>query len=220
MKKKAAAKKFAAKKRGGRRRGYKTINVVGKSVNPIPQRYICKMKYADTISLGTATSGSYEFNLNSVFDPNRTGVGHQPYGHDQLATLFNRYRVIGCSYHVSFPSVTSTIQYACFPANEIVAFSSVAEMREQPRARYAVQMSGGSPKTVSGYVSIPSLMGRTKAQYMADDRFQAAVGANPLEQAILNIRAASVNEGSVELTGVVTLEYTVEWFDQKHLSQS
>lgn len=74
--------------------------VVNSALQPIPQRYITKMKYSEQVS--TDAAGRYMFNLNSIFDPNRTGTltGHQPYGFDTLATLYNRYRVISCGYRI------------------------------------------------------------------------------------------------------------------------
>ena len=60
--------------------------VVNRALHPIPQRFITKMKYAEQFA--TDGNGRYAFNLNSIFDPNRSGVGHQPYGYDTLSTLW------------------------------------------------------------------------------------------------------------------------------------
>jgi len=65
---------------------------VNKALQPIPQRYIATMKYSQTFLLSDVSPG-WTFNLNSIFDPDRTGTGHQPYGHDTFQTLYNRYRV-------------------------------------------------------------------------------------------------------------------------------
>ena len=76
----------------GPRKKRPTVNV-NRSLQPFAQRYIAKMKYSEQLKVtGPAGGGlaAYRFNLNSIFDPNRTGFGHQPYGHDQLAGLYNR----------------------------------------------------------------------------------------------------------------------------------
>lgn len=203
-------------------KGYKTLVNVG--LNPIPQRYITKMKYCDSLPMPTAVLGvqSYRFNLNSIFDPNRTGGGHQPYGHDTLQTLYNRYRVIGCSYTISAISSTYSLNVAALPSNEEVTVSSLSEAKEKPRAKFITQSPGGTIKTLKGYVSMPSLMGRTKAQYIADDRYQAQYGADPNELAILNIYAQNINDDTsapaAQLT--VVLEFLVESFDVKMLGLS
>lgn len=201
-----------------RRKAYRAN--VNRSLQPIPNRYICKMKYSETIATGA--TGIANLNLNSVFDPNRSGVGHQPYGHDTLITLYNRYRVISCGYRINIAigSSTAPVQLAAQPANEVLAMLSLSEMRENPRAKYILQNPGSGSVYLSGKSYIPSLVGRTKSQYMADDRYQAQVGASPSELAILNILTADAFDTPSSATFQIVMEYTVEWFDIKHLSQS
>jgi len=198
---------------------------VNRALQPIPQRYICKMKYADTfsINLGGASSGVYRFNLNSIYDPNRTGTGHQPYGHDTFQQLYNRYRVVKCTYAIhSISSNNYTIQLAGLPSNEEVSLSTTSAARENPRCRYLIQGNGSPIKTLRGSVYLPSLMGRNKTQYMADDRFQAQFGASPQELAILNVYAGLIGDAAAndEIVCNIELVYTVECFDVHSLAQS
>jgi len=216
-------RKFVRKGRKGRkvvrRRGYKSTNIVGRALNPISQNYVCKLKYCTAVN--TDGNGRFVFNLNSLFDPDLTGVGHQPYGYDQLAVLYNRYRVIGTSWHVSCLKQSAPVVLAALPANETTTMLTCSEMRENPRTKFINQNPGAAVKVLSGYTSIPSLVGRTKAQYMADDRYQADVTSNPAEFARLNILVNS--SADVPLAGEplqVTLEFMVEFFDLKHLAQS
>lgn len=197
----------------------KQINV-NRALQPIAQRYICKMKYCETIT--TDATGNFQFNLNSIYDPNRTGLGHQPYGHDTLQTLYNRYRVISCGYRIQAVQAYNSIpiQLAVQPANEILLPGTVSEMKENPRAKYVTVSPGAPAVYLKGKVYIPSLVGRNKAQYMADDRYQALFGASPGELAILNIKAQNLSDVDQAFTINVLLEYTVEVFDIKHLAQS
>lgn len=216
-------KKYAPKNKMIRRkrlaRPQRTL--VNNALHPIPQRFITKMKYAERFS--TDASGRYAFNLNSIFDPNRTGVGHQPYGYDTLATLYNRYRVIACGYRIQpIASIsTASIQLCAQPANETLTFTTLSEMRENPRSKYILQTAGGSQATLTGKTYIPSLVGRTKAQYMADDRYQADVTTSPNELAVLNLMSsADSSDGGNSWAFNIVMEYTVEFFDIKHLVQS
>jgi len=202
------------------RRGYKSTNIVGRALNPISQNYVCKLKYCSAVV--TNNAGQYVFNLNSLFDPDLTGVGHQPYGYDQLAVLYNRYRVIGTSWHVTCLKQSAPVVLAALPANETTSgIITCSEMRENPRAKFINQNPGSAVKTLSGYTSIPSLVGRSKAQYMADDRYQADTASSPNEFARLNILAnGSADQPLAGEPLQVTLEFTVEFFDLKHLAQS
>ncbi|MEO5351369.1 MAG: hypothetical protein H7836_17265 [Magnetococcus sp. YQC-3] len=178
------------------------------------------MKYSETIA--TSALGEYRFNLNSIFDPNRSGVGHQPYGHDTLQTLYNRYRVISCGYRIQAVQTATgaPIQLACQPANEQLTYTTISEMKENPRTKYVTVSPGAPAVYLSGKVYLPSLVGRTRAQYMADDRYQAEYGASPVENAILNIKSQTIADVDSSFTCNVMLEYTVESFDIKHLGQS
>jgi len=53
-------------------------------------------KYSDFFSINPAigTFANYVFSANGMFDPNITGVGHQPRGFDQLLSLFDHYVVV------------------------------------------------------------------------------------------------------------------------------
>jgi len=203
-----------------RRRGYKSNNIVTRSLNPVSQNYVCKLKYATSVI--TDFNGQFCINLNSLYDPEQTGVGHQPYGYDQLATLYNRYRVIGASWSVVCMKQTSAICLSALPANESTpAITSGAQMRENPRAKFVYQNPGSPLKIVKGYTSIPSLIGRTKAQYMADDRFQADVNSNPQEFARLNILVNGPTDTPLNGEPLqITVEYTAEFFDLKQIGQS
>lgn len=204
------------RRRFGKRR-QATTNV-NRSLQPIPSRYICKMKYSANVA--TDIAGNYVFNLNSLYDPDRTGTGHQPYGYDPLSQLYNRYRVISCGWRISSPS-GSYRQIGCIPSNDLGITWSINDLKENPRAKYIVQSVGGGTMTLTGKSYIPALMGRTRSQYMADDNYQAVVSASPSEQALLYIHTAT-NGGDAEPFAQVQvlLEFTAEFFDVKHIVQS
>lgn len=216
--------KITVGKRNGKMQvtGSKTVTV-NRALKPFPQRYITKMKYAEALAIVGGGPQGYRFRLNSTFDPNETGIGHQPYGRDTLVSIYNRYRVLSCKYVINAVDASGQyIQVAALPANDNVLTLSTSDMRENPRCKYMVQAPNAALKTLKGRVSLPSLVGRPKAQYMADDRYQADANSNPAEAAILNIFFQNMADGINQLNVLfnITLEYTVEWFDVKNLGQS
>lgn len=202
------------------RRNRTTTLVNNSRLAPIPQRFITKMKYADTFQLSTVGGGVYRFNLNSIFDPNRTGVGHQPYARDQLATLYNRYRVYKVNYAITFFNSSTASKVAVCPSNIEMGVATISEVMENPQSKWAVATPGGSSKVISGTVSLPALTGRTKAQYMADDRYQAEMTTSPAELLILNIFGQSLIDAGITIDCAINLTYFVECFDRQSLSQS
>lgn len=230
--KKGGLRRRIVRKRGFKKRNsYKPISTVGRALSPFPQRYITKMKYAESISTTIALSnaGIYVFNLNSVYDPNRTGTGHQPQGFDQLSAIYNRYRVIACSYRIGLvlgAVDTTNLNYGqmcVIPSNDNLALTSVADARERPRAKYVLQAPGSPVKMLTGKVYMPSLAGVSATTYKGSDRYQSIVSTSPTEALLLNVVTGFINDASVTSQSYilnVELQYTVEWFDPQALAQS
>jgi hypothetical protein len=61
------------------------------------------MRYCDTVPI-TSTSGSlakYIFRINSLFDPDYTGTGHQPLYRDTYAAIYELYAVVSANVKVT-----------------------------------------------------------------------------------------------------------------------
>ena len=67
-----------------------------------PKSMAVKLTYCDVITVPNTDTGTaaYRFRLNSIFDPDYTGGGHQPRGHDQWASIYSKYCVIGAKVKV------------------------------------------------------------------------------------------------------------------------
>lgn len=93
--------------------------IVSRSVGFTPTARL-KLRYADTdFDMSTAAAlfrTDQVFSGNSLFDPDVTGVGIQPYLHDEVAQLWQRYRVraakISCYFSCSTPSATTLVTRA------------------------------------------------------------------------------------------------------------
>lgn len=224
-------RKRAPRRKKGSKRPMVNIN---RSLQPFAQRYVAKLKYSEVRVVSGPVGGGlvqYNYRLNSINDPNLTGGGHQPYGHDELAALYNRYRVFRVDYAISALNSDGSINYsvvAAMPANEQVAtFAGVADIMESPRTKFITQAPNAALKVLKGSIFLPSLTGRTAAAYLADDRYQAEFFSNPLESLILNVMAGTIT-GTSGVGGTATntmnlqisLVYHVECFDSKHLLPS
>lgn len=213
-------KMLKRKPRVQRRKRVQRTTTVNRGLKPIASRYITKMKYSESYTLNVGNSYTQVMNLNSLYDPNSTGVGHQPYMFDNFSALYNRYRVIATSYVVNAYNGSNAIRYGVLPCNELPPINNLSELCENPRAQFRVQIPGGATSVIKGKSYIPALMGRTKSQYMADDRFQAQTSAGPAELALLYITGQTLGDASTDIQLTVTLEFTVEFFDPKPVDQS
>lgn len=69
-----------------------------RGLTPFPNTKIVRHKYVDNIQFPAITSavgyGKYTFRANSVYDPDFSGVGHQPMFHDEMAAQYTHYTVL------------------------------------------------------------------------------------------------------------------------------
>jgi len=91
----------AVKRRSIRRRKHRPKLVM---YNKLLQHKVrTAMVYADTKTITPgAKRGVHVFKMNSIFDPDYTGGGHQPAFHDRWALLYKHYRVLRCSFHITY----------------------------------------------------------------------------------------------------------------------
>lgn len=98
------------------RGGSELIKGRPQSFNPFPQTMFAQHKYVEDFAFAadnlTGLMGSdYAFRLNSLYDPNFTGTGHQPQGFDQMTPLYGRYTVY--KVRISIRLITASSGTAC-----------------------------------------------------------------------------------------------------------
>lgn len=205
-------------------RGYTSF---GRS-SPLAQRLRTTLVYNEVVGGGNNVLGQtdYVWNLNSLFDPNYTGTGHQPRGFDQLAALYERYRVYAVRYNVRVwlntgyngsPTVPHVL--VVVPTNSQSAFSSTVDAQEQPFAKsigYNSYYSG----TINGVVDLAKLNGKTQIAYAADDTTQAQTNASPSEILTLHTMVANFSATNVQSYIEVTFSFDCEFSDPVQLASS
>lgn len=202
-----------------RLRGYKTKRG---NQNPFPTSFSTVMKYADSYSL-TLASPMQTFNLNGLFDPDNSGLGHQPLGFDQLCpTLYTRYRVWKVNYVIiaSPPTVggAGTAGMIAVRANNsaMPIPPNIGNWAEKPRTQVKTVSVSGDPQIITGSVNLAELNGKSFAQYITDDITAGTSAANPSEIQHLGICAFDQDGTGINLSSMkiqVVLEYHVTFFD-------
>lgn len=198
------------------------LTLANRGIAPIADRYITRLKYVEQVLISNTANifTDYQFRLNSLFDPNSTGTGHQPYGFDQLAQLYNRYRVYKVNYTITVePNNTNTglVAVVCNNSTNSLSGADPGYVMEMPRSRYA-SIKIDSPTVIRGSVYLPKLNGDPTIRYKSDDRFQAAVNANPAEVMILHMALCPTITTQTRVTFQLT--YHAEFFDSNLLAQS
>lgn len=192
-----------------------------------PDRARTKLKYSDimTITTGAGGVGLHVFRGNSIFDPDQTGVGHQPMYHDNYENIYQRYLVRGAKCQIKAVNhsgtdscilmlVASTDQFAMGDVNAQTTL-------EQNYSKRTAIMSVASqnPTAVSLYCSTSKVLGLRKGQIISDDLFGAHFGASPTDLWYFNIGIVGMNATvGVPIRIQILITYYIECFDRSKQS--
>lgn len=201
--------------------------------DPLPPYKNCKISYSDRYTLTSGTVGIFGneqiMRLNSLYDPDLSGTGHQPLYYDTMSLVYKRYKVTGVSIDVLWtdPQADGVVCAMCIqPSSEVysVAGKSVGVLDEQPMSVVRYLNDSGSQNTrVKQFVPIYQIEGMTKSQFngQADGDYTAVTTTNPAKVPYLRMGAASLSGTSgVGVTAIVKLTYHVRFYERIIQSQS
>lgn len=222
---KAQKKRKVAKKRNYKRKGYRRL-VSNYVPSGMPTTRIGKLKYAQVMSVTSTTGimGEQRFSANNIFDPDVTGTGHQPMGHDQWAALFNHYVVLGSKITVNFcdadASTTPTHVGLYLSDGKTLSYTSGYEYIEARKGTYRliVPNEGKNHRMVNRFSAKRFFNVKDVKDNL--NRFGAASGASPTEQAYYHIWVQTLDTTSNTIRCVVEIEYIVLYSEPKDLAGS
>lgn len=194
-----------------RRFGSAVPNALYKTSMP-RQMKVC-MKYVDhyQVTTGAAQASGRVMRLNSIFDPDLTGTGHQPQSHDNWNTLYQTYRVDKASVTLKVPEVAVGGYVYLLTSNSPTFNTDPVVAAESPFVVGKAIQAGGPSVTLYSDFDIAKTFGYSRAQFDADVLTQSAFGASPTRLQYLHIvfvdaaLGASIFNYSVEIKYYCTL---------------
>lgn len=217
-------KRFAKRRAAGAYR--RSVARYGRALLPLsgfPDSKLVRLRYVETINITEAVlaTANHLFSCNSIYDPNTSGTGHQPYGHDQWAALYNHYEVLGSKIRVLASSASAT-GVGVIVGIQLSDDTSVAintnELMENNKSKYRICVAGNPPTVLTQKWS----QRRHFPGKRGDDNLSAMFGANPSEQMFYNIYLGSGNTTSAmsPVSLQVQVDYIVKVYERKQFSQS
>lgn len=195
--------------------------------NPFPPQYFCKMRYCETFTKSVGTAGVFgtiqKMNLNSLYDPNNSGGGHQPYGFDQMAALYNKYMVNRADVTIEFinPNADGLVAgVMVLPSGSTSSLAGISAdiIKEQPTSWTRPVQNTGSQKAIfKSSFKLNQLEGLSKIQWAAGyDQYGALVSGNPALMPTIQFASASDTASSVDyLFARILIIYHVRFYDRK-----
>lgn len=217
-----------ANKKGKQQRRW-VPRAVSNTKGAFPDRFATRLKYSEVTALTPAGVGVpyvYLFRANSIYDPDYSGVGHQPLGRDELAAVYNKYCVRSFSYVITF-SNQSTTDYADVAVvlrpnpSTISLMSTVLETINVKSGVVGPETGAKNILTIQGSMSIAALRGVSAAKVASENDFSALTGYNPVNQPTIQLYAENQNvAAAITVNARVTITYHVEYYDRKALTGS
>lgn len=203
--------------------------------NLLPRRYNRILRYAETFSLTTGAGGvcgtEQVMSLNSLYDPNFTGVGHQPYGFDQLCPVFyNQYIVKAVKITLLANTIGGSAEVAVVykldtgSGGVVLAGNTLDRCTEAPMVGTAVISPSGNARAREILINAKNhkILGITPKQYFDNVTAHAGTGAaSPSVQTFLRFAAASYSGAAAEGIAVqCIIDYDTEFFSPIQVAQS
>lgn len=189
-----------------------------------PRSIITKLKYCDYYEL-TSTTGALAYQqirANSIFDPDLTGVGHQPMYRDKYAEIYDHYVVIGSKITATFNHTTSTgsviVGIHCDDDN--VNTAGLSTIMEQNNTVWNLLGNNGSGQDVSTMTATFEPLQAFGIDAKNDGSSSTAIGSNPNEEHLFQLFAANTVAGTSKITVAITVEYTVKFSELQSTAQN
>ncbi len=185
---------------------------------PFAATFLVRLRYAEVVSISTAgsspTATAYTFRLNSLYDPNYTATGHQPYQYDQLTGIYNNYLVSRADFKVRFRDISRSssgiwVGASVFTDTNVADSASgavLSTIREKAVTRcapFATQDNKENWNSFTGFVDIARAFGISSVQYNGDlSEFAGVYNGNPTRTMYLELFIVDPNSGSSQTTDV------------------
>jgi len=207
-----------------KRRKYPMQGTVGRPM-PFPTRMVGTLRYCETTTMQSALVpvSNLFFSCNSIYDPNRSGTGHQPYGHDTYATIYDQYTVLSSKITVKCAQTTGVLfalTWGVGIEDDNATAGGYDTWMERPTyvSRRMITNAGAEDKSLS----LTWNRNKRFPQYDTYQSLSAPFGASPAEEEFFTLYAQSATSGTAigTINWTVMIEYTCEFYELKDLGSS
>lgn len=188
---------------------------LGPRMYGFPNTIITKLRYCDvvTVSGSAGAIGSQIYAANGIYDPDITGVGHQPMWRDTYAAIYNNYVVLGSKITVTATAVQANIPtiFVLQGDDETTAGTIITrmEMNNAVSVMLGTRESGDAVNTLTATFEPQEAYG---VDAKSDGASQIAVGLNPTQLWNYNISLQSCDASTtVNWYLKVEIDYTVKF---------
>lgn len=229
------------KSRYGGRKWFKKRLRSSKTKQPqyAPDRYFTKLRYSEFVNVNDSLSGygytgARVIKGNSLYDPEDEFGGDQPYGFDQLAAMYNNYRVHACKVTAKVHGIGGALggsippyYVGVFPYTIYDSLPTdvnwIGSVSERPYSKVVTRNAFDNSPSVKAVMSSAKIYGLSKASAKINSKLSADVGANPEDQWYFQIAYGQLRRDASESASYamqIRVTYYCEFFGRKQLPRS
>lgn len=205
--------------RSKRRRGIYSLPLAG-----FPKSKVVRLRYCEEITLDptATTQGVFVFSANGVYDPNVTGIGHQPKGFDQNMAFYNHYTVLGSKISLRYCNKTGGNDVPGYAelllTDDGTTGASLIAPIDMYESRYSKRGIPTTYGTERGYIGQRNTLTRKfsakkffrSRAVTSDANLRGTAVSNPTDQAYYEFVLFPINDNNPGvMVFFVTIEYIV-----------
>lgn len=196
-------------------------------VSPFPDSITVALPYCAQLNYATSAAAvltNQSWSMNSVFDPDYTGGGHQPQGFDEYAALYDSYRVNYVDVELMACLDYDATETVMFAVNEHQGTTSVTDFDAAGENIGSVVgiltfvgagQRGKNELVYKKRVYPNKIMGLNWAQYLTDPNSSSAVTGSPGYVPRLTFGVGSPDGSAQPVHTITRMVYNVSFFKKK-----
>lgn len=205
---------------GDLRRGWNYPQFTSGFFDPFPRKMRAVLRYSSTFNLepGVGQTAHRIFRASSIYDPDLTGLGHQPYGHDTFQSIYNHYRVVKAVCKITSVEGEGNAIFGLTITDDSTVNTTYDTVREvKPTKWLAVGPANQAQSLTQTYDAMQAFGPAMQ------ERLVGSFGINPDEGQYFDVwmQPANGSGGTAQLHSfVAAITYYVEFNELKDLGQS
>ncbi len=213
-------RRTTSRRRRRRRRPRRSI-LQRRVMQGLPDAMNVVLTYAQTFTPGTGTTHLQQFRGNSLFDPDLSGIGHQPHYFDQWATLYRRYLVTASRFTLTGTNnQNAAMLLGVWPSADsgLSAIVTPSDLLERPYVQ--TRQMGGKNANDKARMSRSMSTKKMRGFGVLDDDLGATVSANPSRTWFWNVYAVNFEATDLDFDYSVVIKYHVHFYDRQVVGPS
>lgn len=233
---KGFVRRYLRRRQTGRQKTNKVIN--RKAINTMralrganvgagfPAKLTMTHRYIERARLQNIVPAAIEqgqYSVNSLYDPNSSGAGHQPMYFDQMTPIYDQYTVILSKATFTFTNTGTIPVYAGVFLNDDTATTSTTYVGvcEQTNAKHFIlgaRDSGKATRTITLWWGVKKWFGKSP---LANDNLRGTSSSSPAEQMYFNYWTQPIDgTTSADVWVDCQIVYTAVWTELKDIATS